>query len=94
MTATPAPTAAGSIASRRGYLEVDAAGAEIERAIGVSKNTVTKVVRELRDLRAITFRADRVGYHFRLGEWVAWTTDDADLELRAAAFYLDALLEG
>lgn len=77
---------------RRGYLAVDVGGAEIEEAIGVSKNTVTKLARSLRDLGVATFQADRAGYHFRLGEWLAWPGDEAGPELRAEAFYLDALL--
>lgn len=77
---------------RRGYLEADASGAEIEAAIGVSKNTVTKLARELRDLGVATFDAGRAGYHFRLGEWLARRTGDSGLALRAEAFYLEALL--
>jgi len=87
--ATISPAAAGP---RHGYLEADATGAEIEAAIGVSKNTVTKLARQLQDLGVATFRGDRAGYHFRLGEWFAQRAAGADLELRVEAFYLEALL--
>ena len=79
---------------RRGYLEVDTTGAAIELAIGVSKNTVTKLVRDLDERRVATSRADRAGYHFRLGEWFARRAAGPNLELVGEAFYLDAILPG
>jgi hypothetical protein len=78
--------------ARQGYLEVDAAGAEIEQAIGVSKNTVTKLARDLQELGVATFRADRAGYHFRLGEWATRRASGLSLDLTGEVFYLDALL--
>ncbi len=77
---------------RRGYLIADASGAELEAAIGVSKNTVTKLARTLQDLEVATFESDRAGYHFRLGEWHAQRATGLDLELAAEVFYLEARL--
>ena len=75
-----------------GYLETEATGAEIERAIGVSKNTVTKLARELDSLGIAAFQGGRTGYHFRLGEGLARAAAVPGLDLTAEVFYLDALL--
>lgn len=75
-----------------GYLEVEATGAEIERAIGVSKNTVTKLARELDSLGIATFQGGRTGYRFRLGEALARPAGVPGLVLAAEVFYLDAQL--
>ena len=88
----PATTAEPD-AEQRGFLEADATGADIEQAIGVSKNTVTKLARELQSLGVASVRGDRLGYHFRLGEWFTRKAVDADLDLLAEVFYLEALLQ-
>ncbi len=75
-----------------GYLEAEATGAEIERAIGVSKNTVTKLARELDSLGLATFQGGRTGYRFRLGESLARPGGIPGLPLAAEVFYLDAQL--
>ena len=74
------------------YLEAEATGAEIERAIGVSKNTVTKLARELDSLGIATFQGGRTGYRFRLGEALGKPAAIPGLELSAELFYLDAQL--
>jgi hypothetical protein len=76
----------------RGFLTVDATNSELESAIDISKNTITKLTRTLQDLRVCTVTADRNGYHFRLGEWVTVPAADLSLPLTADVFYLDALL--
>ena len=75
-----------------GYLEAEVTGAEIERAVGVSKNTVTKLARELDSLGIATFQGGRTGYRFRLGETIARPAELPGLELRSEVFYLDAQL--
>ena len=55
-----------------GYIVADVSGAEIERSVGVSKNTITKLARDLQERGIASFSADRVGYHFRLGEWTLY----------------------
>ncbi len=75
-----------------GYLEAEATGAEIERAVGVSKNTVTKLARELDSIGVATFQGGRTGYRFRLGERLARPAEVPGLELSAEVFYLDAQL--
>ncbi len=79
-----------SPASEGGYLEAEATGAEIERAVGVSKNTVTKLARELDSIGVATFQGGRTGYRFRLGETLARPAEVPGLELSAEVFYLDA----
>ena len=76
----------------RGYLTVDATNSDLESAIDISKNTITKLTRILQDLRVCTVTADRNGYHFRLGEWVTVPAADLSLPLTADVFYLDALV--
>jgi hypothetical protein len=86
------PGEAGQL--QQGYLEAVATGAEIEQAIGVSKNTVTKAARELQDLGVATYQADRTGYRFRLGEWLSRPALHGRAALSGEAYYLDALLAG
>ena len=74
------------------YLEAEATGAEIERAIGVSKNTVTKLARELQALGVASFEGSRTGYCFRLGERCSRPAGVDGLTLAAEVFYLDAWL--
>ena len=74
------------------YLEAEATGAEIERVIGVSKNTVTKLARELQILGVATFEGGRTGYRFRLGERLAGPAGEQSLLLTAEVYYLDARL--
>jgi biotin operon repressor len=74
------------------YLVVEATGAEIERAIGVSKNTITKLARELQDLGIATFQGGRTGYRFRVGETLTRPAEVEGLTLAAEVFYLDARL--
>ncbi len=76
----------------RGFLTVDATNSELELAIDISKNTITKLTRILQDLRVCTITADRNGYHFRLGEWVTVPAADLSLSLTADVYYLDALV--
>ena len=75
-----------------GYLTVDATNSELELAIDISKNTITKLTRILQDLRVSTVTADRNGYHFRLGEWLTVPSADLGLPLTADVYYLDALV--
>ena len=75
-----------------GYVEAEATGAEIERAVGVSKNTVTKLARELDSLGVATFQGGRTGYRFRLGEALARPAEIPGLALSAEVLYLDAQL--
>jgi hypothetical protein len=76
----------------QGFLTVDATNSELELAIDVSKNTITKLTRILQDLGVCTVTADRNGYHFRLGEWVTVAATHLSLPLTADVFYLDALV--
>jgi hypothetical protein len=75
-----------------GFLTVDATNSELELAIDISKNTITKLTRILQDLRVCTVTADRNGYHFRLGECVTVPSADLSLPLTADIYYLDALV--
>lgn len=75
-----------------GYIEVDVTGSEIERVVGISKNTVTKLARDLQEVGVVTFRGDRVGYHFRLGEWLSQRAAGANLDLQVESYYLEALI--
>ena len=75
-----------------GYLTVDATNSDLELAIDVSKNTITKLTRILQDLGVCTVTADRNGYHFRLGEWITLPAAHLSFPLTADVFYLDALV--
>jgi hypothetical protein len=74
------------------YLEAAVTSQEVERAVGVSKNTVTKLARELQALGVASFESGRAGYLFRLGEVISSRTRASDLPLTATVFYLDARL--
>lgn len=78
---------------RRGYLCL-AAPAELlmARAVPVSKNTLSKLVAELRAIDAVrTPRLGR-GYLFLLGEWLRRRSPQLDRDLYFETFYLDQRL--
>jgi hypothetical protein len=90
---SPSPSSAPSSAPTDiAYLEAEATSAEIERAVDVSKNTVTKLARELQTLGLVTFQGGRTGYRFRVGETLSRSCEPEGVVLSAAVFYLDARL--
>jgi hypothetical protein len=77
----------------RGYLSVYATAETLmARAAPVSKNTLTKLVAELREIDAARTASVGRGYLFLLGEWLRRPSPLLDRELYFEAFYLDARL--
>jgi hypothetical protein len=78
----------------RGYLCTYAtADMLMEQAVPVSKNTLTKLVAELRTIGVVQTRTMGRGYIFLLGEWLHRPgQDDLPFDLYFEAFYLEARL--
>jgi hypothetical protein len=78
---------------RQGFLTVYAtAELLMARAAPVSKNTLTKLVGELRALGVVQTRSLGRGYLFLLGEWLRRPSQADGRALYFECFYLDALL--
>jgi len=78
---------------RQGYLATYATADRLmTQAVPVSKNTLTKLIDELRQLGIVQTRAHGRGYVFLLGEWLTGLGPVAGRPLTYAAFYLDGLL--
>jgi hypothetical protein len=77
----------------RGFLCVYATAETLmARAAPVSKNTLTKLVAELREIDAARTPSVGRGYLFLLGEWLRRPSPTLGRELYFEAFYLDARL--
>jgi hypothetical protein len=80
---------------RQGYLCVFTTADELmARAVPVSKNTLTKLVAELRRLGVARTRTLPRGTVFLLGEWLRRPSAEIGRDLSFEAFYLEALLTG
>lgn len=81
------------LARDEGYLAAYATADELmERAVECSRNTLTKLIRELADLGLAQIRPTRPGYVFLLGESYAtlrWNQRRVSLTV----FYLDQLVD-
>jgi hypothetical protein len=78
----------------RGYLCVYATAAVLmAQAVPVSKNTLTRLVVELRGIGAAETRSQGRGLVFLLGEWRRLPSTTDGRELYFETFYLDGLLQ-
>ncbi|HVC33582.1 MAG TPA: hypothetical protein VNL16_08745 [Chloroflexota bacterium] len=76
-----------------GYLATYATAEELmDRAIDCSRNTLTKLIRDLADLGVLEVRPARRGYVFVLGERLSATTRADRRPLDVEVFYLDQLV--
>jgi hypothetical protein len=77
----------------KGFLATYATAEQLmEKAAPVSKNTMTKLIGELRHLKVCQPRNVGRGYVFLLGEWLLRHSDETGSPLAFEAFYLDAML--
>lgn len=77
----------------RGYLAAYATADQLmAEAVPVSKNTMTKLISELRQLEVCVPRNVGRGYVFLLGEWLLRCSQETGARLAFESFYLDAML--
>jgi len=77
----------------RGYLAAYATADQLmAEAVPVSKNTMTKLIGELRQLEVCVPRNVGRGYVFLLGEWLLRRSQETGAQLAFESFYLDAML--
>ncbi len=77
----------------RGFIATYATAEQLmAQAIPISKNTLTKLIAELRQLNVCHPRNVGRGYVFLLGEWHLRQSEETGCTLAFEAFYLDAML--